>query len=101
MLETGEILGIKASKGKCHRKVGLPSAPEKQLTGVHFSHLTVFTVFDDSLAEGEGFEPSRPFWGLRDFESRAFDHSAIPPRALSVGRSVPARSFTHLPSLAA
>ncbi len=32
------------------------------------------------LAEREGFEPSRPFWGLRDFESRAFDHSAISPQ---------------------
>lgn len=31
------------------------------------------------MAVGEGFEPSNPFWGLRDFESRAFDHSAIPP----------------------
>ncbi len=31
------------------------------------------------LAEREGFEPSNPFWGLRDFESRAFDHSAISP----------------------
>jgi hypothetical protein len=31
------------------------------------------------VAEREGFEPSRPFWGLRDFESRAFDHSAISP----------------------
>ena len=32
------------------------------------------------MAEREGFEPSRPFWGLRDFESRAFDHSAISPK---------------------
>ena len=34
------------------------------------------------MAVGEGFEPSNPFWGLRDFESRAFDHSAIPPRGI-------------------
>ncbi len=34
------------------------------------------------LAEREGFEPSNPFWGLRDFESRAFDHSAISPRGI-------------------
>ncbi len=33
----------------------------------------------DGMAEREGFEPSKPFWGLRDFESRAFDHSAISP----------------------
>lgn len=32
------------------------------------------------MAEREGFEPSRPFRGLRDFESRAFDHSAISPK---------------------
>jgi hypothetical protein len=31
------------------------------------------------MAEREGFEPSKPFWGLRDFESRAFDHSATSP----------------------
>ncbi len=31
------------------------------------------------VAEREGFEPSNPLWGLRDFESRAFDHSAISP----------------------
>ena len=31
------------------------------------------------MAEREGFEPSNPLWGLRDFESRAFDHSAISP----------------------
>ncbi len=34
------------------------------------------------MAVGEGFEPSRAFGALRDFESRAFDHSAIPPSAL-------------------
>jgi hypothetical protein len=33
------------------------------------------------MAEREGFEPSRPFWGLHDFESCAFDHSAISPWA--------------------
>ena len=33
-----------------------------------------------TMAEREGFEPSRPLWGLRDFESRAFDHSAISPK---------------------
>ena len=31
------------------------------------------------MAEREGFEPSKPFWGLHDFQSCAFDHSAISP----------------------
>ncbi len=31
------------------------------------------------LAEREGFEPSIPFWGIPDFESGAFDHSATFP----------------------
>ena len=28
---------------------------------------------------GVGFEPTKPLWGLTDFKSVAFDHSAIPP----------------------
>src|SRR3989338_3731679 len=32
------------------------------------------------VAEKEGFQPSRPCGGLLDFESSAFDHSAISPR---------------------
>ena len=31
------------------------------------------------FTEREGFEPSKRFWRLRDFQSRAFDHSAISP----------------------
>lgn len=26
-----------------------------------------------------GFEPMKPFWSLRTFQARAFDHSAISP----------------------
>ncbi len=29
----------------------------------------------NSMAEKEGFEPSKPFWGLRDFQSRALDRT--------------------------
>ena len=36
------------------------------------------------MAEREGFEPSNPFWGLRDFESRAFNHSAISPQFIVI-----------------
>ena len=32
------------------------------------------------LAEGEGFEPPVRSSRTHDFESRAFDHSATPPR---------------------
>src|SRR3989344_2108711 len=50
------------------------------------------TSFANDVAEREGFEPSRPFGGLLDFESSAFDHSAISPL-----RSVPQRdTFTLL-----
>ena len=31
------------------------------------------------LAEKEGFEPSIPFWGIRDFQSRALGHYATSP----------------------
>jgi hypothetical protein len=31
------------------------------------------------LAEGVGFEPTRPFWGLTVFKTAAFNHSATPP----------------------
>ena len=31
------------------------------------------------VAEGEGFEPSIPFWGIHAFQACAFNHSAIPP----------------------
>lgn len=32
-----------------------------------------------SVAEGEGFEPSKPF-DLRAFQARSFDHSDTPPQ---------------------
>ena len=35
--------------------------------------------YDLKLAEGEGFEPSIPFWGIHTFQACAFNHSAIPP----------------------
>ena len=31
------------------------------------------------LAERAGFEPAKPFWSLRTFQARAFDHSAASP----------------------
>ena len=31
------------------------------------------------FTERVGFEPTKRFWRLRDFQSRAFDHSAISP----------------------
>ena len=31
-------------------------------------------------AERAGFEPAKPFWSLRTFQARAFDHSATSPR---------------------
>ena len=31
------------------------------------------------LAEEKGFEPLHPVTGLRDFESRLFDHLSTPP----------------------
>jgi hypothetical protein len=34
------------------------------------------------VAEREGFEPSIPFWGIPDFESGAFNHSATSPWGL-------------------
>ncbi|CCC99320.1 protein of unknown function [Azospirillum baldaniorum] len=34
----------------------------------------------EKLAEGEGFEPSIPFWGIHTFQACAFDHSATPPQ---------------------
>lgn len=35
------------------------------------------------MAEREGFEPSIPLWGIPDFESGAFDHSATSPKIAS------------------
>ena len=34
----------------------------------------------DWLAEGVGFEPTRPFWGLTVFKTAGFNHSPTPPR---------------------
>ena len=31
------------------------------------------------LAEGVGFEPTRPFWGLTVFKTAGFNHSPTPP----------------------
>ena len=51
-----------------------------------------FFEYSMRMAEREGFEPSKPFRGLRDFESRAFGHSATSPQ-----RSVAIRCvFIHL-----
>ena len=36
------------------------------------------------LAEKEGFEPSRPFWGLHDFQSCALDQTTRLLRVCSV-----------------
>ena len=66
---------------------GFPSTPHASRSSlrVNFSSLSsqiiVLRKRDTILivAEREGFEPSNPFGGLRDFESRAFDHSAISP----------------------
>jgi hypothetical protein len=33
----------------------------------------------DWLAEGVGFEPTRPFWGLTVFKTAGFNHSPTPP----------------------
>jgi hypothetical protein len=33
----------------------------------------------ERLAEGVGFEPTRPFWGLTVFKTAAIGHSATPP----------------------
>ncbi len=45
-----------------------------------FAHRLLLVLSSNSpMAEREGFEPSRPFWGLHDFESCAFDHSATSP----------------------
>ena len=38
------------------------------------------------MAERGGFEPPRPFWGLHDFESCAFDHSATSPKVVAAYR---------------
>ena len=39
------------------------------LYGEYIANVNIF------LAEKEGFEPSKPFWGLRDFQSRALDRT--------------------------
>jgi hypothetical protein len=35
----------------------------------------------DWLAEGVGFEPTRPFWGLTVFKTAGFNHSPTPPKS--------------------
>ena len=42
------------------------------------------------MAEGEGFEPSIPFWGIHTFQACAFNHSATPPFGALLGN---ARNF--------
>lgn len=37
------------------------------------------SFFNQLKAERAGFEPAKPFWSLRTFQARAFDHSATSP----------------------
>ena len=40
------------------------------------------SFFNQLTAERAGFEPAKPFWSLRTFQARAFDHSATSPLKL-------------------
>ena len=40
------------------------------------------------MAEGVGFEPTRPFWGLTVFKTAGFNRSPTPPAPLILASSV-------------
>jgi hypothetical protein len=50
------------------------------------------------MAEGVGFEPTRPFWGLTVFKTAAFNRSATPPKLLDFSTDCEIEAVT--PSLA-
>jgi hypothetical protein len=46
------------------------------------------------MAEGVGFEPTRPFWGLTVFKTAGFNRSPTPPaRKHGIHCSVPSCKF--------
>ena len=53
----------------------------------------LFVLHSQGLAEREGFEPPIPFGGIRTFQARAFNHSAISPRL------TPPETLANLPVL--
>jgi hypothetical protein len=67
---------IVITNARCAReKWRIEWSPQKTALGVAIGDAPL-----RNLAERQGFEPWIPC-GIRDFESRAFDHSAISPQA--------------------
>ena len=54
------------------------------LTAWPTGHVKILCIAQYVMAESEGFEPSRPGYGLRDFQSRSFDQLGQLSMAFSI-----------------
>ena len=80
MYVTASNFALSNIKRACHShfgKVNRPQSPQYRRIRKKTPYPSVFLI---KMADRQGFEPWIPFGGIHDFQSCAFDHSAIYPK---------------------